>query len=105
VTKKPLPKDIIEQWPEIFNDIDVKIVPIIYLHSMRIVFTEGKIWNFEISNKSRSSEELEDLESQLYELIDTYEDVIEHIDFRLDVAKVKKDIIAKTKKFLKKPRK
>lgn len=105
MSKKPLPKDVIEQWPEIFNDIDVKVVPLTYLHSMRIIFTEGKVWDFEISDNKRSTEELEDLEAQLYELIDTYEDVIEHIDFRLDVDRVKKDIITRTKKFLRKTRK
>lgn len=103
MNKKSLPKDVIDQWPEIFSEVDVKAVPLAYLHSMRIIFIDGKVWDLNIANHAKKHG-VEDLEEHLQELISNYEDSIEHIDFRLDVDRVKRDIIKKTKSFLKKPK-
>jgi hypothetical protein len=100
VKKQSLPKDIVDQWPEIFNEIDVKAVPLEYLDSMRIIFKDGKIWLFRLKNKSKIVE-TDDFKENLETLIDTYRENIEHIDFRLDVDKVKKDIVKKTNSFMK----
>lgn len=101
--KKSLPKDVVEQWPEVFSEVDVKAVPLEYLHSMRIIFVDGKVWDLNIASHTRAHG-VDNLEEHLEELIETYEDSIEHIDFRLDVDKVKKDVIKKTRSFLKKPK-
>jgi hypothetical protein len=103
VKKKSLPKDVVDQWPEIFSDVDVKAVPLEYLHSMRIIFSDGKVWDLNIASHARKNG-VQDLDQHLQELIGNYEESIEHIDFRLDVDRVKKDIIKKTKNFLKKPK-
>lgn len=104
--KKSLPPDVVIQWPEVFSDIDVKVVPLSYLDSMRIIFEDGKVWDIDIAGEIKKSAMGEvDLEAEIAELVNTYEDSIKHIDFRLDVAKVKKDMIRNTKRFLKKPNK
>jgi hypothetical protein len=100
VKKQSLPKDIVDQWPEIFNEIDVKAVPLEYLDSMRIIFKDGKIWLFRLKNKSKITE-TDEFKENLETLIDTYRENIEHIDFRLDVEKVKKDVVKKTNSFMK----
>lgn len=102
--KQSLPKDIVDQWPEIFNEIDVKAVPLEYLDSMRIIFKDGKIWLFRLKNKSKIVE-TEEFKESLETLIETYRDSIEHIDFRLDVDKVKKDVVKKTNSFMKNKKK
>jgi len=98
--KSLLPPDVIDQWPEVFSEVDVTAVPLAYLHSLRISFKDGKVWDINISAHVKKNGS-NDLEQHLEDLIESYEDVIEHIDFRLDVEKVKKDIIKKTNKFLK----
>lgn len=98
--KGTLPPDVVDQWPEVFNDLHVTAVPLAYLHSMRIIFKDGKVWDLNIAAQAKKNN-IENLEEHLQELIESYEEVIEHIDFRLDVEKVKKDIIKKTNKFLK----
>jgi hypothetical protein len=100
VNKKPLPKEVVEHWPEVFQDIDVKAIPLEYLESMRIIFSDGNSWFFKIPAKSRK-DDIESVQENLEEIIETYRDTIEHIDFRLDIKKVKKDIVKKTNSFLK----
>lgn len=100
MNKKPLSKDVIEQWPEVLQDVDVKAVPLDYLHNMQIFFKEGRVWEINIAKHVRENN-IEDLETHLTELMREYEDSIEHVEFKLDVKKMKKDVEKASKGFLK----
>ena len=95
---KRLPKDVIDQWPEVFKDVEVEVIPIEYLHSIRVTFSDGKMWDIALDKKSGDF----DIETAITELIEEYEDFIINLDFRLDVEKVKFDIQNRTRSFLKK---
>lgn len=95
---KKLPEDVIKQWPEVLKDIDIDVIPVEYLESVRITFTDGKIW--EIDTKKNTDDV--DIENAMESLMEEYEDVIQSVDFRLDTLRVKKDIKKRTAQFLKK---
>ena len=90
-----------KQWPEIFENIELSTIPILYLHSVRITFNDGKIWDIDVDKSKKSNNNVK-IEQSLVKLFDEYEDRIQHIDFRLDTEKIKKDITKKTKKLPKK---
>lgn len=98
---KPLPKDVIEYWPEVFEEIKLRVLPLKYLHAVLITFKDGKIWEIKITAETRS-DGWEKFEKKLSELFKTYEDHIDNVDFKLDTIRVKKDIEKSTQKFLKK---
>ena len=100
--KKKLPPAVIDTWPEIFNEIDVDVVPIEYLHSINVKFKDGKMWEIDVK-KSLEKPNI-DIETALEELFEHYEQSIESIDFRLDTEKVKYDIKKRTHQFMKKRR-
>jgi len=104
VSKKTLPKDVIDSWPEVFSDVEVKAIPLEYLHSIRVIFDNGKVWDLNIATYAKKHG-VDNLDAQIQELLSNYDESIEHIDFRLNVNKVKKDITKQTKSFLKKPKK
>jgi hypothetical protein len=104
VTKKTLPKDVIDSWPEVFSDVEVKAIPLEYLDSIRIIFDNGKVWDINIALYARQ-QGVDALKEHIQELLGNYDESIQHIDFRLDVEKVKKDVTKKTRSFLKKPKK
>jgi hypothetical protein len=96
--KARLPKEVVAQWPDILKDIEVQAVPVEYLHSVRITFSDGKVWEIDTN---RNPEDV-NLEEALESLLDEYEDSISSVDFRLDTEKVKNDIKKRTATFLKK---
>jgi len=100
--KNPLPKDIIDQWPEIFKDIEVSVVPIIYIKSINIQFDNGKTWEISIDAEKLKNASEDEIKEYLEVFFDEYDEFIESVDFRLDTAKVIKDIQQRTKRFLKK---
>lgn len=95
-----LPDEVVDQWPEILSDITVSAIPVEYLHSVHLTFDDDKIWSIEISN----TDDVENIETNLYNLFEDYNDVITKIDFRLDVDKIKTDVKKRTKHFMKKRR-
>jgi hypothetical protein len=97
---KKLPKEVIDHWPEVFKDVDIDVVPIEYLDSIRIGFVDGKVWHIDL--KDPKNQKTESFEEALDDLFDQYEDVIESVDFRLDTEKVKQDITKRTRQFMKK---
>ena len=96
-----LPKDVIAHWPEVFQDVRVEAVPIEYLHSVRVSFKGGKIWDIDVE-KSRKKHSSLDLESVLEQMFKEYDEHIINVDFRLDTDRIKRDIQNRTKTFLKK---
>ena len=95
---KKLSEEVISHWPEVFNDVEIDVVPLEYLDSIRVQFADGKVWDIDINTKKNK---VEDLEKSLDELFEQYQNHIKNVDFRLNTEKVKRDITTRTKKFLK----
>lgn len=96
---KKLPTDVVQHWPEVLKDIDVKVVPIEYLAALRVTFKDKKVWEVDL-NRSKNLELT--LEEVLEDFFEEYGDKIDTVDFRLDTIKVKTDIQKRTKVFMKK---
>jgi len=100
VPSKKLPRDVIDHWPEVFNDIEVKVVPLDYLDSIHVSFDNNDTWVIEFDkNTELTSASVSDSLTQLFR---EYEDQIVNVDFRLDTQKVKQDVQKRTRQFLKK---
>lgn len=95
---KPLPKDVIDRWPEVFGEITLNVVPLRYLHAVKITFKNNKIWEFELEKNSKL--DWDNFEKQIKDVLSQYEENIENIDFKLDTDRIKKDITKHTNKFL-----
>lgn len=98
---KPFPKDVIEHWPEVFGEITLNVVPLKYLDSITVTFKNAKVWEIQITAK-QAQEDWDSFETNLKEMLASYESEIENVDFKLDTERVKKDMIKNTNKFLKK---
>lgn len=100
-----LPDDAIEQWPEVLDDVEVNAIPLEYLHAIYVTFEDGRVWEIQFENR-KLNEDTDDIartiESELEILLTEYEDVIAHVDFRLDTERVKNDIKRRTRTFMKK---
>jgi len=94
---KSLPRDVIDCWPEVFEDIKLKVVPLRYLHAVLITFRDGKTWEIKVTAKTKK-EGWDSFERSLAELFKTYERKIDNIDFKLDTERVKKDVKKTTNK-------
>jgi hypothetical protein len=103
VTKsgRPLPKDVIAKWPEVFSEVKLNVLPLRYLHTVLVNFKDGKIWEIKITAKARR-EGWRSFEKNLEEICRTYEHNIDDVDFKLDTEQIRKDMEKQTQKFLKK---
>ncbi len=98
---RPLPKEVIECWPEVFGEVKLNVLPLRYLHAVLVNFKDGRSWEIKVTSKTKK-EGWDTFERSLSELCWTYQERIDNIDFNLDTERVKKDIEKSTQKFLKK---
>jgi hypothetical protein len=97
------PKDVVEHWPEVFGEITLNVIPLKYLDSITVTFKNKKIWEIKVSDQ-QAQENWESFETNLKEMLSSYESEIENVDFKLDTERVKKDMIKNTNQFLRKKR-
>jgi hypothetical protein len=96
---KPLfkpPKHLVQEWPEVFEDLYMNTMPIHYLEMIRLEFDNGRVWEIDV----REQLEVADGDAIANKLIDTfqeYRDDIKKMDFKIDIEKLKKDIQDQTK--------
>ena len=99
---KKFPEEVVEHWPEVFGDVDIKVVPVEYLDSVKISFRNGKKWSIDF-DRTLDKDDLENqISDYLDEIFEEYGDEVISVDFQIDTKKVKKDVQERTKYFLKK---
>ena len=98
---KILPQEVVDLWPEVFEGIKINSLPLKYLESVSINFKDGKSWEVKLTAKAKK-DGWNVFCNSLSELLLSYEDRIDDIDFKLNTVRVKKDIERSTSKFLKK---
>jgi hypothetical protein len=100
-----LPPEVVDHWPEVFEDVEIKAVPLAYLESILVYFDDGNVWEIDLETaKIDNGDEtlIEALSQELDDFFDEYDDAIESVEFRLDTKKVIKDVKERTKLFMKK---
>ncbi len=97
-----LPQEIVDHWPEIFEDVEIKAIPIEYLHGLNVHFKDGRQWHIDLRRKRGAT--LESIQDTLDEFFEEHDEQINSVDFNLNTEKVKKDVQERTKRFMKRRR-
>lgn len=93
------PKELIKEWPEVFDDLYMNTMPVVYLLLVRLEFDDGRIW--EIDVKELLENIPRDLVAEkILETFAEYSDSIVKVDFKIDIDQLKKDIINQTKNLI-----
>lgn len=98
--KNLLPVDMIDQWPEVLCDIDAQVVPMSYLQELHIGLHEGGTCTIDVSKLAKTNQ-VDTIQDQIDDLIDTFYGKISHIDMTIDVKRLKKDAAKCSKKYFK----
>jgi hypothetical protein len=91
---KPLfraPKQVIKEWPEIFEDLYMNTWPVAYLETVHFMFDDGRIWQIDIADQL-DSYDADTVAEKMLETVQEYKNDIVKIDFKLNIEKLKKDI-------------
>lgn len=100
--KNKLPDEVIKHWPEVFKDVEIKAIPIEYIDNIHVYFHDGKIWQIDMDKHTQQDGgDVSQVEKSLETFLEQYNDVISHVDFRLNTSRVVEDIKNRTKSFMK----
>ena len=85
------PRHLVKEWPEVFEDLYMNTMPVAYLDSVRLEFTDGRVWEIDVKNEL-TKQTADGIEDVLIGTLQEYKDEIKKIDFKVDVDRLKKDI-------------
>lgn len=71
-------------------------MPVAYLDSVRLDFTDGRVWEIDVKHEL-GIQTAEGIADVLISTLQEYKDEIKKIDFKVDIEKLKKDISDSTK--------
>jgi hypothetical protein len=93
------PKQLVDEWPEVFSDLYMNTMPVNYLEYIHLEFSSGMVWELDVKDQLKHLDP--DVVSQrLYETIQEYKDQVIKFNFKLDVNKLKKDIKKSSRQIL-----
>ena len=92
-------KALIKEWPEVFENIQINALPVMYLDKVIIKFITGMIWEVDVKNYLDTLEATT-IQDLLEELISEYKDEIKDIKYTFDIELLKKDISTLSDKLL-----
>jgi hypothetical protein len=95
---KPLfrpPRHLVKEWPEVFEDLYMNTMPLAYLELIHLEFADGRIWRIDFKENSEN-EDLDALADHLMSTMQEYKNDIVKLDFKIDIEKLKKDIVNST---------
>jgi hypothetical protein len=93
------PKDVIKEWPEVFEEIYMSSMPIKYIHGVELTFNDGRVWEIDLPEQLDLADEDAIIE-KLSEGIRDFQEEISTINFQVDIDRLKQDIIKLTQNIL-----
>ncbi len=100
MSKNKLPAEVIDYWPEVLKDVEIKAVPVKYIASVHVTFQDGKSWDIDV-DKNKTEESEISLEDTLNSFFKEYNDIIKTVEFKLDTPTLVNDVKSHTKTFMK----
>jgi hypothetical protein len=83
------PAHLVEQWPEVFDDMPMNSMPLAYLNSIEIEFADGRLWSISIKEMLQNRS-VDDVVENLLSILDDLD--IKNVEFDVDVERLKTDI-------------
>lgn len=94
------PKNLIEEWPEVFEHIYMNSMPIRYVHGVELKFKDGRIWEVDITEQLPFNNE-KDIVAKLMSALKEVSKEVEQVNFNINVKKLKEEINDQTKNIMK----
>ena len=85
------PRILVKEWPEVFEDLYMNTMPVVYLECVQLEFTNGRVWEIDVKDQLKT-EDADDVAQRLLETLQEYKDEIKNIEFKFDIDRLKRDI-------------
>jgi hypothetical protein len=93
------PKDLIAEWPEVFEGMYMNTMPVSYMLNVVLEFKDGRIWEIDVKNQLADADPAS-FSQKLLEVLEEYGPSITKIDLKFDIDKLKSDIKKSTRNIL-----
>ena len=89
------PRHLVKEWPEVFEDLYMNTMPVAYLETVHLEFANGRVWQINVKDQIIDAD-AQAIADKLMTTLQEYKDEIVKIDFKVNIEKLKLDIINST---------
>lgn len=93
------PRHLVKEWPEVFEDLYMNTMPVAYLELVHFEFRDGRIWAVDVKEELKKTS-AEEFAQRLFDMMTEYKEDVIKLDFKVDINKLKTDILDSTKTIL-----
>lgn len=93
------PRHLVKEWPEVFEDLYMNTMPVVYVEIVNLEFSNGRIWQIDVKEQLNHLSAAS-VAKKLLDIFNEYHNEISQIDFKVDVSRLKADITKSTKDIL-----
>jgi hypothetical protein len=93
------PRHLVNEWPEVFEDLYMNTMPVAYLITLRLEFNNGRIWEIDVQEQLDGTDPNE-IAAKILNIFQEYREDIKKIDFKIDIDRLKTDIQESSKNLL-----
>ena len=101
MSKHKFTKEFVDKWEYLLNEVDMDDVPLDYIDRLELFFNDGKPPAFIDITSLLQEQNSYKLEQTINKELDKIEDVLERVDFHLNIEKVVQTVDTATSKTLK----
>jgi hypothetical protein len=80
--------DTKQHWQEIFDSVEIETIPVKYLQSVSIKFTDGRYWEISVP---QSPHDFDGIEGIIGEFVCNHKDTVVSVNFNINTYQVKVD--------------
>lgn len=78
------------EWPEVFDDLYMNTLPVSYLETLTIEFSNGRVWEIDIQD--HEAEQSQSITDKVLDAFQEYHEEISSVSFKIDIDRLKDDI-------------
>jgi hypothetical protein len=93
------PRHLVKEWPEVFEDLYMNTMPVAYLELVHFEFKDGRIWAIDVKEEINKTS-ADEFAQKLFDMMTEYKEDIIKLDFKIDIDRLKHDILDSTKTIL-----
>lgn len=82
---------LINEWPEVFENVEINAIPVMYLDKVTIKFMTGIVWEVDVKNYLDLLE-ADTIHDLLQELYSEYKNEIKDFEYSFNMEQLRKDV-------------
>ena len=92
--------EFFNRWEHLISSVEISDVPIRFIKKIDAKFQDGQLHSFDVTTMLENGYEYADIETVIENYLDAHDELIECVDFHLNISAIAEEVETKTNELL-----